>query len=131
MTCLSAKEETQNRKCSKRKCLSCALFLPSSHLYVTMHISAKCETKDQKSQARDVTRTTYSHIHSFVHSRFLEGILRTPPLRLFTVYTHPPHAKLYSSYSGDLSSLKQTVFFCEALKQGMVYDSMKRVSFVY
>ena len=61
---------------------------------------------------------------------FLEGILRTPPLRLFKAYTHPPHAKLHSSYSGDLSSLKETVFFCEALKQGMVYDSMKRVSFV-
>ena len=29
MTSLRAKEETQNRKCSKRKCLSCALFLPS------------------------------------------------------------------------------------------------------
>ena len=52
-------------------------------------------------------------------------------LGLSTVYTHPSHAKLHISYSGDLSSLKETVFFCEALKQGMVYDSMKRVSFVY
>lgn len=62
---------------------------------------------------------------------FWKAFLGLLPWDYLQFYTHPPHAKLHSSYSGDLSSLKETVFFCEALKQGMVYDSMKRVSFVY